>query len=734
MVSSTTVIDYFINECGVCPTCAALLLFVVDDDNDSDKVACSSSFVGRSCTICLGLLASPTYIRGDVLPRVVESLRPYLDDDNNYNQLSREVPTVNLSYLTAVRAQCAINSARRHYLVENDQEVQYRDAMEVHRLIKDRLRATLRTGIISSLYQSSGDNYNSGDSRYYHEAEAGYLGVHILCLPSLPSHTTTNRDAMSYNNSDDEAKVSIPSIPPSLISYMKKNINELSRNHQRTLNPRCRFRGNDPTSKQGGDPRMNLELRIRRSLAGRLKWADKKWAHIDGRNGDANNDKNKNKKKCQRSSQHGIVESAEPSSIDNDEHIHELILWLETDTVVQWIANGGGGSLEDTNWLHQWRHRGARRGGEECGVFHVTAWRKPFYIMGTYTKSRRDISQTPFYVSSCSMSSSDGTNIAPPRMIRLGVSSVEEVICPILAQVGCGAIARLNNEHMPTYNDDDNNADDNNADDKRGKIVFGMCKFHASGREDMDVRMLLPPLCARSSNAVITGRPFVCEIIDAHRIPSESDLKRVVNVINCDSNNNGIHDIYGDTTVTDDTVWDDKGWPTISASPDRYHGTNPLGVGVSSPLTLVPAIAFSTLQSQTEDKVKCYGCVCWTSIPILSDIDLGQRLKCMPWDTTDENTANNSVKSYLYPMEIQQNTPLRVLHRRSSEIRIRHILSLSSCRINDHWFRLRMSTSAGTYVKEFVHGDCGRTSPSISSLLGGARIDITELDCEGIMC
>jgi uncharacterized OsmC-like protein len=41
-----------------------------------------------------------------------------------------------------------------------------------------------------------------------------------------------------------------------------------------------------------------------------------------------------------------------------------------------------------------------------------------------------------------------------------------------------------------------------------------------------------------------------------------------------------------------------------------------------------------------------------------------------------------------------------------------------------------MSTRAGTYVKEFVHGDCGCTSPSISSLLGGTRIDITELDCE----
>ena len=746
VVSSTTVVDYFIYECGACPTCAALLLVIDDDDNSDkeDKAACSSSFVGRdSCTICLGLLASSTYIRDKVLPRVVESLRPYLNNgedggQKSNNQLSREAPTVNLSWLSAVRAQCAINSARQNFL-NDDGQVHYRDAMEVHRLLKERLRGIVRSRIISSLHQSSDDNYCKDDSRYYDEGEAGYLGVHILCLPLLPSHNTQLCEVMP-NDESDETIVAIPSIPPSLLSYMKKNINELSRNHQRTLNPRCRFRGNDPTSKQGGDPRINLELRIRRSLAdSRLKWADKK-VNINGNKGDANNDNDNNKKKKrQRSSQHGIVESVEPSSIDTDDHIHELILWLEKDTIVQWIANGGGGSLEDTHWLHQWRHLGGRGGGgEECGVVHVTAWRKPFYIMGSYTKSRRDISQTPFYVPSSTISSSDGTNGAPPPrrncMVRLGVSSVEEIICPILAQVGCGGISLLNNEHLPTDDDDDDNYNDqqkddnNNTDDQKGEIVYGMCKFHASGREDMDVRMLLPPTCARSSNVVITGRPFVCEIIDAHKMPSELDLQRVVDGINCDSNNNCIQDMCGDTTVVDEIIWDEKGWPTISASPDRYHGTNPLGVGVSSPLTLVPASAFSTLQSQTEEKVKCYGCVCWTSIPILSDIDLIQRLKCMPWDTTNENTtANNS-------WIIKQKTPLRVLHRRSSEIRIRHILTLSACRINDHWFRLRMSTSAGTYVKEFVHGDCGRTRPSISSLLGGARIDITELDCEGIIC
>ena len=38
-----------------------------------------------------------------------------------------------------------------------------------------------------------------------------------------------------------------------------------------------------------------------------------------------------------------------------------------------------------------------------------------------------------------------------------------------------------------------------------------------------------------------------------------------------------------------------------------------------------------------------------------------------------------------------------------------------------------MLASAGTYIKEFVHGDLGRTSPSIGSLLG-SEADILQLD------
>lgn len=46
-------------------------------------------------------------------------------------------------------------------------------------------------------------------------------------------------------------------------------------------------------------------------------------------------------------------------------------------------------------------------------------------------------------------------------------------------------------------------------------------------------------------------------------------------------------------------------------------------------------------------------------------------------------------------------------------------------------FKLNLKTQAGTYVKEFVHGDLGRTTPSIAELLK-CNADIVSLDVEVI--
>ena len=48
--------------------------------------------------------------------------------------------------------------------------------------------------------------------------------------------------------------------------------------------------------------------------------------------------------------------------------------------------------------------------------------------------------------------------------------------------------------------------------------------------------------------------------------------------------------------------------------------------------------------------------------------------------------------------------------------------------INPNFFVLFVLSSAGTYIKEFVHGDLGRTVPNVGTLLGGNSVDILQLD------
>eukprot|EP00117_Sycon_ciliatum_P026693 scpid47608/ scgid3672/ Putative tRNA pseudouridine synthase Pus10; Coiled-coil domain-containing protein 139; tRNA pseudouridine 55 synthase; tRNA pseudouridylate synthase; tRNA-uridine isomerase len=80
---------------------------------------------------------------------------------------------------------------------------------------------------------------------------------------------------------------------------------------------------------------------------------------------------------------------------------------------------------------------------------------------------------------------------------------------------------------------------------------------------------------------------------------------------------------------------------------------------------------------------------------------------------------------------LNQKTPLRVLHRRTLMDRQRTVHEMSIEPVDDRHFHLFLSTQAGTYIKEFVHGDMGRTTPNLGSLLQ-ASVDIIELDVMGV--
>lgn len=97
---------------------------------------------------------------------------------------------------------------------------------------------------------------------------------------------------------------------------------------------------------------------------------------------------------------------------------------------------------------------------------------------------------------------------------------------------------------------------------------------------------------------------------------------------------------------------------------------------------------------------------------------------------TDELLRNISSCT---PLVINQKTPIRVLHRRANMIRPRTIHSMNVTAIphssaNQTFFSLKLVTQAGTYVKEFVNGDFGRTTPNLGTLINDPDVDILALD------
>ena len=112
------------------------------------------------------------------------------------------------------------------------------------------------------------------------------------------------------------------------------------------------------------------------------------------------------------------------------------------------------------------------------------------------------------------------------------------------------------------------------------------------------------------------------------------------------------------------------------------------------------------------NKTKIYSCFVWTKKELNED---------------DINKLNN-VKN----LEVIQKTPLRVLHRRSLMDRKKLIYELKAEKINNHFMILDVISSAGTYIKEFVHSDLMRTEPSIKSLLN-CDVDILQLDVRDLI-
>ena len=247
----TTTYEFLRAEVGLCSSCISLV--VADDGGGGGSIITNPSIESPccDCSVCFGL-SSPSYQQEHIVPLVMKHLAPYCEGKGNY--FTKDSPTLNLPLFIAVRAQCAIAAATCFIKAKETNSadhafahIKLRSAEEVYTKLKENMRSSIREVLeqtITHLEKNDDETSCSNEStepklsQQLHEEESGYLAAHVLVLPKL-----------SANNSGV--------IPPSLQSIIRKHKHQIERSQHRIMNPRKRFRGNDPTLKQGGEPRTN---------------------------------------------------------------------------------------------------------------------------------------------------------------------------------------------------------------------------------------------------------------------------------------------------------------------------------------------------------------------------------------------------------------------------------------------------------------------------------------------
>ncbi|KAI9317016.1 hypothetical protein BX666DRAFT_1857510 [Dichotomocladium elegans] len=195
-------------------------------------------------------------------------------------------------------------------------------------------------------------------------------------------------------------------------------------------------------------------------------------------------------------------------------------------------------------------------------------------------------------------------------------------------------------------------------------------KFVPAGREDANVRMLG------------TGRPFYCELINP----------RVVK-------------------------FDEDGYAKME---QEVNESNTKEAVQLRDLTSMDPRDTKIIKEGEQFKRKTYRALVWISEPVSQAI----------LDRLNEAGSK--------PFKIQQNTPTRVFQRRAGIVREKEIhyckaarpsrVDASSTEPEQHFMVVTLNTQAGTYIKEFVHGDLGRTQPNLATLANVEAADLIELD------
>jgi len=87
----------------------------------------------------------------------------------------------------------------------------------------------------------------------------------------------------------------------------------------------------------------------------------------------------------------------------------------------------------------------------------------------------------------------------------------------------------------------------------------------------------------------------------------------------------------------------------------------------------------------------------------------------------------NEVVTSLAGKPISQLTPNRVAHRRANLDRRRTVRRIEVESVNGHEVVFVVEADSGTYIKELMHGDEGRTQPNVAAIVG-VPCEVLELD------
>ncbi len=101
------------------------------------------------------------------------------------------------------------------------------------------------------------------------------------------------------------------------------------------------------------------------------------------------------------------------------------------------------------------------------------------------------------------------------------------------------------------------------------------------------------------------------------------------------------------------------------------------------------------------------------------------RVRVLMENDAGEEKLKNALR--MLETEIEQRTPKRVSHRRADLVRKRRVIYAKLIEKSGAEALIEVKGEAGLYIKELMHGDDGRTSPSLAEMLG-TPCRVLELD------